>query len=497
MTQPAPEADGGLVEGGTRRAPRMRSLRWRLLALTLAGVAVSMVLAAVVLSGLFREQVQQQFEATLAQQLDQVTARLEFDAQGQPQVATQALSDPRWLKPYSGLYWQVDQLGPDGGSRAGLLRSRSLWDTSLALEADRLADGAVHVHEAPGPQGAPLLVLERTVRAAADGAGPSWRLIVAGDLRSTQAAAARFTRVLVLSLAVLFVLLAAAAWAQVAVGLRPLAALQRGLQAVRQARASQLEGTFPAEVQPLVDDFNAVLARNADVVERARTQAGNLAHALKTPLTVLEQAARAPADGASAAELAALVQEQVQVARRHIDWHLARARVAASAGLPGQRTEPGPVLQGLVRVMDKVYAERHLALQLDLPPVPPGFAGEVQDLQEMLGNLLDNACKWARSAVRVQVREVREGRAGQDSAAGRPQLVVVVEDDGPGIDAAQRAQALQRGVRLDEAVPGTGLGLAIVQELAGLYGGRLGLAPAAGLGGLAAVLVLPAAAPAH
>jgi signal transduction histidine kinase len=461
-----------------------RSLRFRLLAVTVAGLTVAVVLAGLVLSGLFREHVQRQFEAALVQQLDQVTARLEFDAQGQPAIAAQALSDPRWLKPYSGLYWQVDAMAPDGRGRAGVLRSRSLWDTSLTLQVDALADGAVHVHEVAGPQGAPLLVLERTVRAEGVDAA-RWRLIVAADLQAAQAATARFTRVLALSLAALLVLLAAAAWAQVAVGLRPMQALQRGLQDVQQARTTRLQGAFPAEMQPLVDDFNAVLERNAEVVERARTQAGNLAHALKTPLSVLENAACAPApsDGAALAALAALVREQVQVARRHIDWHLARSRVAASAHLPGQRTALEPVVGGLVRVMNKVHAGRGVDITVARPDAPLFFAGEAQDLQEMLGNLLDNACKWAQSTVRLQAQVL----GGQPS-----QMVVSVEDDGPGIGAAQRAQAVERGVRLDETVPGTGLGLAIVQDLAALYGGRLELEPA-DLGGLRVVLVLPAA----
>ncbi|MDP3230364.1 MAG: sensor histidine kinase [Acidovorax sp.] len=458
-----------------------RSLRFRLLAVTLAGVAVAVVLAGFVLSGLFREHVQRQFEAALLLQLDQVTARLEFDAQGQPVIAAQALSDPRWLKPYSGLYWQVDAMASDGRGRAGVLRSRSLWDTSLGLKVDALADGAVHVHEVAGPQGVPLLVLERTVRA--EGADATcWRLIVAADLQSTQAATARFTRVLSLSLVVLVLLLAAAAWAQVALGLKPLHALQRGLQDVRLARATQLQGAFPAEVQPLVDDFNAVLGRNAQVLERARTHAGNLAHALKTPLTVLENATSAPAsvDGAG---WAALVRDQVQVARRHIDWHLARSRVAASAHLPGQRTALEPVVSGLVRVMNKVHAGQGVDIAVALPEAPLFFAGESQDLQEMLGNLLDNACKWARSAVRLQA--LWRGGSLQ-------QFVVLVEDDGPGIGATQRTQALERGVRLDETVTGSGLGLAIVHDLASMYGGRLQLEPST-LGGLRVVLTLPAA----
>lgn len=458
-----------------------RSLRFRLLAMTVAGVAVAVVLAGFVLSGLFREHVQRQFEAALAQQLDQVTARLAFDAQGQPVIAAQALSDPRWLKPYSGLYWQVDAMAADGRGRAGVLRSRSLWDTSLALQVDALADGAVHVHEVAGPQGEPLLVLERTVRAEGVDA-TRWRLIVAADLQATQAATAQFTRVLALSLAALLMLLAAAAWAQVAVGLKPLQTLQRGLQDVQLARATRLQGAFPAEVQPLVDDFNAVLTRNAEVVERARTQAGNLAHALKTPLTILENAARTSAPGDDAA-LAALVREQVQVARRHIDWHLARSRVAASAHLPGQRTALEPLVAGLVRVMNKVHVGRGVDIAVCLPDAPLFFAGEAQDLQEMLGNLLDNACKWAQSTVRLQAQ----------APGGQPlRLVVSVEDDGPGIGAAQRAQAVERGVRLDETVPGSGLGLAIVRDLASLYGGRLELEPAA-LGGLRVVLTLPSA----
>ena len=469
----------------TTTAPRLRwvqSLRFRLLAATLVGVAVAVALAGLVLDGLFREHVQRQFEMTLTQQLDQLTARLDFEATGQPVIGTQTLSDPRWQKPYSGLYWQIDEMEPDGRGRAGVLRSRSLWDTSLALQADTLADGAVHVHQVAGPQGAPLLALERTVRAA-DQDTARWRLMVAADLQTTQAATAQFTRVLALSLLVLLVLLALASWAQVAVGLRPLKALQRGLQDVQQARTTQLQGMFPAEVQPLVDDFNSVLGRNAEVLERARTQAGNLAHALKTPLTVLDQAARVSPTNLAA--LSPLVREQVQVARRHIDWHLARSRMAASQRLPGQRTPLAALVDGLVRVMRKVYAERGLHITTTLPEWPLFFASEEQDLQEMLGNLLDNACKWAHTAVEV--------RAQRASGAGAPTLCITVEDDGQGIGAEHGALVLARGVRLDETVPGTGLGLAIVQDLAHLYGGQIDLQAAGLRSGLCVTLTLPAA----
>lgn len=451
------------------------SLRVRLLLGTLVALALALALAGVVLGGLFRDHVMRQFETTLTQQLDQLTARLAFDAGSQPQIDPQALSDPRWQRPFSGLYWQLDRVSTDGQTRRGVLRSRSLWDGNLTLDADAMADGGIHVHEGLGPQGTPVLMLERTVRAG-DVPGAQWRLIVAGDLQETALAIDRFRGVLGVSLLILLGLLALAALAQVQVGLAPLRAMQRALNDVREGRAQRLQGNFPSEVQPLINDFNQVLATNAEVVARARTHAGNLAHALKTPLAVLAQAA-----SAGAADLPALVQAQVAVSRRHIDAHLSRSRVAASLKLPGQRAPVATVLAGLLRVMERVHAER--GLSLELTPVDPAlaFAGEEQDLQEMLGNLLDNACLWARSAVRIGA--VREGK----------QVVISVDDDGPGISAEQRHAVLARGARLDESAPGSGLGLAIVADLARLCGGDIALERSA-LGGLCARLSLPLSA---
>ena len=466
-------------------ASRPHSLRWRLLAATLVAMAVAVALAGLLLAGLFRDHVLRQFTATLTSQLDQVTARLEIDANGQPRLDAQALSDPRWARPYSGLYWQIDA-GAGASAQRGVLRSRSLWDAELAVPADAIVDGAVHVHEVVGPGGANLLLVERSVRR--DGSSATvWRLLVAAELRETQAAAARFNGVLAASLGVLLGLLAVAAVAQVAVGLAPLRALQRALSAVHDGRSQRLEGSFPSEVQPLIDDFNTVLERNAEVVARARTQAGNLAHAIKTPLAAIAQAAAAAAVHQrpdAAATLAPLVQEQVSIARRHIDWHLARSRVAAAQGLPGARTAVAPVIDGLIRVMERVHAERGVRLSFDPPDPGLAFAGEAQDLQEILGNVLDNACKWSRKAVHVC--------ASASIEAGTPRLRIVVEDDGPGIAPERRASVMARGVRLDESMPGSGLGLAIVNELVDLYGGRLILASAAA-GGLRVELILPAA----
>jgi signal transduction histidine kinase len=265
--------------------------------------------------------------------------------------------------------------------------------------------------------------------------------------------------------------------------------LQRALQAVRDAQAGRVQGQFPSEVQPLVDDFNGVLDHNEAVVERARSQAGNLAHALKTPLSVLEQAAAQAVGVAQSAPFARLVQEQCGTARRHIDWHLARARVAATQRVPGHQTDVGQVLSGLVRVMQKVHAARGLNIDVALGDASLLFAGEAQDLHEVLGNVIDNACKWASTRVHIQA-----GLSAQKGSAVVPDMVsILIEDDGPGIDVAQRDAVMARGVRLDETVPGSGLGLAIAKDLVDLYGGTLDLHPASG-GGLCVTVRLPAAA---
>jgi len=450
------------------------SLRIRLLGATLLTLILALSGAHWWLAGLFRDHVLQQFDTMLIQQLDQLTARLEFDDQGRAQIDPRSLSDPRWGKPYSGLYWQLDRLDADGKARIGVLRSRSLWDAQLDIGLDEPAAGDLRTHDHSGPRGERLRVAQRAlVVAEQDG---RWRLTVAADTREISNAVGRFNGVLAASLAGLGVLLSLAALAQVAVGLAPLKAMQRALLRLREGSTHRLEGRFPIEVQPLIDDFNGVLDRNIEVVARARAQAGNLAHALKTPLAVLANAAKQ--QGASA--LGALVTEQVQVAHRHIHWHLARARAAATQYLPGQRTLLQPVLAGLLRVMAKLHVERKLGLRADDVPADAAFAGEEQDLQEMLGNLLDNACRSARSVVRVKAS--RQGR----------RILISVDDDGPDIAPEQRASVMQRGVRLDESHPGSGLGLAIVVELAHLYGGEFTL-DTSDLGGLSARLSLPAA----
>ncbi len=450
------------------------SLRLRLLIGTLAWIIATIAIAGWGLSSLFGQHLSRQFHAELATHLEQLAALLAFDAQGRPRVPGE-LSDPRLRRPYSGLYWQVDRSGADG-TQLAVLRSRSLWDAVLETPADTQADGRLHGHRIEGPDGAALRMIERVIHPA-EHPHQGWRLVVAADEALLTEPLARFNTQLLLALAILAFGLSIAAVMQVLVGLHPLARLQRALGQVRDGTAPVVAGHFPSEVQPLVDDFNDVLARNAEVVARARTQAGNLGHAVKTPLTVIANAA-----AGEHSPFAVLVREQVAMARSQVDRHLARARAAAAVATPGVRTPVGPALAGLLRVMSRVHAERGLQLQVLPGPEDLVFQGEAQDLQEMIGNLLDNACKWAGS--RVDVRAARDGA----------ELRIVVDDDGPGLPEAARAAVLDRGVRTDERTPGTGLGLAIVRDLAQLYGGDISLEEAP-TGGLRAVLRLPAATP--
>lgn len=458
-----------------------RSLRTRLLLATIGSGALTLILTALVLTALFRDHVVSQFEAALTRQMDQLIAELEFDDDALPRVDNADTLDPRMQKPYSGLYWQVDELPVQGTARIGVLRSRSLWDASLAPPAvgSPAQAGELQVSEAHGPAGESLLLLRRIV-SSPDAPGRQFRFSVAGDLRFNLEATERFGLRLSLALGVLLLLMTLSAWAQVYVGLRPLHSLQQALVRLRRGETKVMGGRFPLEVQPLVDDFNQILSAHAAAVERARTQAGNLAHALKTPLAAMENEARMAETGQSGmspAQTHALLARM----RRHIEWNLARARVAATRGLPGQHTDVAATLAGLLRVLHQAFASRKIKVDVALPASTLLFAGEEQDLQEILGNLLENAFKWARSMVRVSL---------VDDAPAHS-LCLLIEDDGPGIAPAHLQGVTQRGVRLDEETPGSGLGLAIVQELAAVYGGKLHLANRPDASGLRVTLSLP------
>ena len=265
---------------------------------------------------------------------------------------------------------------------------------------------------------------------------------------------------------------------QVRRGLASFNDLRTNLSGVREGRDTRLGGEYPSEVQPLVSELNELLSDREQRVTRALTKAGDLAHGLKTPLTLLnQQAERAKTEGQSA--LAAAIMQQVERMRRQIDYHLAHARASASGGNPTARCHVLTSADALARTMQTIYAERHLAI--DVHVSHDHFVKlQREDYEEMLGNLVDNACKWGKT--RIEVR----------SSLDQEQVVTTVEDDGPGLDASLRETVLRRGVRADEAAPGSGLGLAIVADLAELYGGSIALG-ASPLGGLRATLRLPSA----
>ncbi len=257
----------------------------------------------------------------------------------------------------------------------------------------------------------------------------------------------------------------------------PLWSLRASLSSVREGRSQRIEGDHPSEVQPLVNELNGLLEDRERAVARALATAGDLAHGLKTPLALLAQESE-QAGAAGHADLAARLQQQVDRMRRQIDYQLARARATGTAlAAPGIRCAVLPSVEGLVRTMRRLHAGRDLAIDSDVSPAHE-VRGRREDLDEMLGNLLDNACKWARSRVAIS------------SAIDHAQLFISVDDDGPGLDPSMRAQVLQRGVRADQQIGGSGLGLAIVSELAELYGGSVTMETSP-LGGTRARLQLP------
>ena len=464
------------------RLPTADSLALRLVFGAAFWSALALVAAGFGLSFMFTASVERSFEDRLAVLLDGLIAVVDANESGDLALV-RAPGEPRFDQPYSGWYWQVNAM--DG---TAALRSRSLFDTSLKNIASPNGDEPAYV-DVEGPQGEPLAVVVR--RISLPGRNAPLVFCIAGDRREVETEIGQFNQTLAIALTVLGLGLVIAVLVQVRFGLEPLARLRGALAAIRTGRAERLEGRFPAEVRPLADELNQLLEHNAEVLGRARTHVGNLAHALKTPLAVLSNDAEAALAGNARAGLAHTVQEQATLMRRHVDHHLSRARAAGAGNVLGARTDAMEVLDAVVRTLEQIHAERttadgagkpELVMLLDGPDQAL-FKGERHDLEEMTGNLIDNACKWAN-------RQVHVGAQNGIGPAG-PRLRITVEDDGPGLPAHERERAFQRGQRLDEATPGTGLGLAIVRDIAGLYGGAVSLDDSA-LGGLKVTLDLPA-----
>lgn len=441
------------------------SLRVRLMLGTLVWISIALLLAGFVLTNFFKNYATKQFELGLQTHLDQLTASFNVNDQKTATVSP-PLSDPRFSQPLSGLYWQIDTT-----ENTGLLRSRSLWDDVIRIPKNTLDPASIKKFVLTDSEIKTVRILERTITFE-DQPDQRWSLIIAGNTSELEHVIKDWNVRLFLFLILLFITLCLAAIAQVILGLSPLRSLQTALQEMRMAPMRRLKGNFPQEVQPLIDDFNITLDQNEQVIARARAQTGDLAHSLKTPLAVIANAARKDLQHSGAnTELATLVAEQVAVMQRHIDWRLKRARTAATQDSRHGSIEIAPVIEQLSRVMHRIYLENEISLSMQLEPKDISFQGETQDLQEILGNLMDNAYKWARSSVLIQ------------ASMQNNHLLVLISDDGPGLTPEQRLTVTQRGIRTDEKRPGSGLGLSITEELVHLYGGTMKLESSA-LGGL-------------
>ncbi|MEC9367718.1 MAG: ATP-binding protein, partial [Pseudomonadota bacterium] len=420
------------------------------------------------------------FNARLDALLTGLVAASAADDTGRPKRPD--LSGQAFQQPFSGWYWQIKT----AGANEPLHISNSLLDQTLKLPSEGgIAPDEHNVRRGvmPGPEGQRLRILEREIAFASIPGNPVYSYAVAGDASEIEYDVGQFTTLLATALFLLGLGLVAAMAFQVRFGLRPLRAVRKGLAAIRSGEAQRLEGDLPEEIAPLQEELNALIRANHDVVERARTHVGNLAHALKTPLSVITNEARG-----KRAPLARKVVEQADVMRAQITHHLDRARMAASAGAIHSATPIDPVFSALMRALERIYEEKGLTFTSDWP-TDAVFQGEKHDLEEMVGNLLDNACKWANSEVALKIMRLRPARS-----EGPLRLAVFVDDDGPGLSRKKRESALKRGRRLDESKPGSGLGLSIVSDLAHVYKGTFKLKESP-MGGLRARLELPEVPP--
>lgn len=430
---------------------------------------VILLIAGLILSTLYRDNTERAFDQRLLVYANTLASNLV--GAGDPDRDLGPIGDPRFELPLSGWYWQVAR---PNAAPAEIRSSKSLFGgqlPNLAAGDDRF--GQIRRGYGRAPDDRSLRVIERDIDLGEDG---RYIIRVAGPADEIEGAVRDFIFALTVTFALLGMGLGFTTLLQIRFGLRPLANLRSALGAIRQGEAERIAGEYPRDIAPLASELNLLLDTNREILERARTQVGNLAHALKTPLSVIiNEAENAPE------EVAARVREQAALMRDQVNYYLDRARAAALAGTLGTLTEAEPVIAGLARTFAKIYRDKDLKVELAIP-ADLRFRGEKQDLEEMAGNLIDNAAKWATGKVVVATEIVRDD--------DRPRFRLLIDDDGPGLPESDRAEMLKRGRRLDETKPGSGLGLSIVSDLAALYRGSLRL-DASPMGGLRAILELP------
>jgi signal transduction histidine kinase len=477
--------------GVASKPPKPRhppSMVQRLVVLHAVLSAAVLIAGGFALSAFFTQASIAAFDARLSQDVIDLVGGTSVDETGA--VAAPTLTDERTLQVYSGKYWELATAAVGGGVKP-LARSRSLWDApDIALPPGGAAQiaaspgrpvfyngrGPAPIGQGPVQPGAsqreePVRIAAQQVRIT--GVPDPVIFMVSEDRSPIDSTIRAFETSVGLALLVLLAMLIAGVVLQVRVGLRPLFQLRREVAAVRTGKADRVAGDYPAELEPLASELNALVAHNQDVIERQRTHVGNLAHALKTPLSVMSAEAQAR-PGA----LADVVSRQADVMREQVDHHLRRARASARQQGGGERTEVAPLLEELALTLERIFRDKGVEVDWRCPD-DLCFHGERQDLLELAGNVMENACKWCKRRVRVVAQ-----------ASSDAEFSLAVEDDGPGLAAEDRAEVLQRGARLDETAPGSGLGLSIVDELARAYGGAVTLADSS-LGGLKVTLILP------
>lgn len=446
-----------------RKGSIAASLFW----LSAGWLVLALVTTGFLLTDLYSRALDTTLTQTLDFQIESLTgALLETRDPQDPDIA---LADPRFERPRSGWYWIIH----DGN---GNLVNLSTSVVGIDLQAVGTAADALgrSTEVIDDPFGTRLRMLERVVSLGDD----EYRITVAGNLTEILAMVDDFRGQAFIVLGAVGIMLAVMSAIIARIALRPIARLSQAVEAVREGDSAEVSGTYPTEIAPLAEEVNELLRSNAQIIERARSQVGNLAHGLKTPIAVLRNEA-----GAGKGPLAEVVSAETEKMSNIVATYLERARLAARTSVVGKKTDAAATLERLTRVMRKIHPDIAIAFE-PRGKALPWFRGDEADLEEMAGNLLDNACKWSGGEVEVSLSAER----GEKSS----QLLIRIDDNGPGLSEADVDKVLRRGVRLDEKTPGTGLGLDIVKELVDVYGGSLELKRSA-LGGLLAELRLPTA----
>src|SRR6201985_2993944 len=426
---------------------RRNSLATRLFFSATAWVVVILTVTGFALSSVYRNATERAFDRRLNLYLRTLIAEVATPDEP-PDRQFQSLGEPLFELPLSGWYWQITRTDTE---KPDVRASRSLWDRKLPKLDERgveLTAAGIRLSYVDGPEGQNLRMVERPVDLGADG---KFLVSVAGDATEIFDETRAFDYYLGGTFAALGIVLLLTTIFQVRFGLAPLKRISESIADIRSGRAERLEGEFPVEIAPLARETNALIDANREIVERARTHVGNLAHAIKTPLSVIVNEASAHA----ADPFSTKILEQADVMRDQVAHHLDRARIAARVTIVGTVTEVAPTIEALRRTMEKIHRDRGITIETKID-AQAKFRGERQDLEEMVGNLVDNACKWAASRVFIEVRMERPARPGV-----APILRVTVDDDGRGLSAAERAQVSRRGQRLDAAKPRPGGGAAV------------------------------------